>query len=194
MSPAGFPGEDEPDPPPPKFKFEVGRSIEPSEPNPPAGHPLSQLPVAQVPADVTKPMRPDHPLAGLPRRLVDPHPGDLSGSYPQLRVNLADVTEEALQRELARRAPVGELRGLLANVPIEAINAELSRRFQGVALIALQVAPVGPQSPSGAMELAVRDMYYTSVRGVPLPALAGCVQKLADDLQQQSKRVEIKPT
>ena len=110
---------------------------------------------------------------------------------PKFKVNLKDVTTEALQRELSGR---GDFTYFLSVAHIEQINAELSRRFQGVALIAIQVAPVGPQSPSGAMEIAIRDMYYTSVRGVPLPALAGCVQKLANDLQQQASRVEIKPT
>jgi hypothetical protein len=89
-----------------------------------------------------------------------PVSGDLSGTYPlQPTMNLADVT-------------------------IEAINAELTRRFQGVALIAIQVGPDG----------VTRDLYYTSTRHLPMPMLAGCVTKLAADLQASVARVEIKPT
>jgi hypothetical protein len=102
-------------------------------------------------------------------RPLVPQVGDLSGTHP---------------------VPTYHLPG----VPTQVLLEELTRRFQGVALVALQVVQVGPQSPSGAMELALRDMCYTSLRGIPPAALAGCVTKLAADLHKQAVPLDIKKT
>jgi hypothetical protein len=73
---------------------------------------------------------------------------------------------------------------LLHEASMEQINAELTRRFQGVALVGIQVGPDG----------IVRDLYYTSIRGLPPSALAGCMDKLARDVQKTAVPVDIKPT
>jgi hypothetical protein len=114
-----------------------------------------------------------HPLASKAFKVeidrAQPAPGDLSGS---------------------QLVPTYHLPG----VPTQVLLEELTRRFQGVAVVGIQVAQVSPHGPFGAMECVARDMYYTSVRGLPMPMLAGCLLKLSADLQSQAARVEIKPT
>lgn len=137
---------------------------QPGEPNPPPGHPLHRRDEAELSKIAPRQFKVE---VGRP----------LAPFAPPL---LHEATLEQINAELSAR----HLSPLLNMATLEQINAELTRRFCGVALIGIQVGPDG----------VVRDMYYTSVRGLPMPALAGCVSKLAADLQSQSSRVDIKPT